>query len=79
MQFQSKCANDAYREIVQHVGKVVAEHEADALRETDLDRRARMRAEAKDMSVDGLCKAIQVAHNIECSAIGLVTAFKGSH
>ena len=79
MQFQSKPANEAYREIVQHVGKCVAEYETDALREYDPDRKQQMRLSAKQMSIDGLAKAIRTAHDIECNAIGLATAFSGAN
>lgn len=77
MQFQSKSANEAYKEIVQHVGKVVVELESQALNEENPEIRARMRIEAKRLSVDGLAKAIGAAHDIECNAIGLATAFSG--
>lgn len=79
MQFQSKAANEAYKEIVQHVGKCVVEYESEALKEDDHDTRGRMRLEAKRMSIEGLTKAIQTAHNIECNAIGLATAFTGNN
>jgi hypothetical protein len=75
MQFQSKAANQAYSEIVQEVGRVVAEYEREALNEEDLDRRARMRLAAKEMSIHGLATAISTAHHVECEAIGLATAF----
>jgi len=79
MQYQSRIANEAYREIVQHTGRCVAEYEAEALKETDPDRKQQMRLAAKNMSIDGLAKAIHTASTVECNAVGLAAAFSGKN
>jgi hypothetical protein len=75
MQFQSKAANEAYREIVSHVGRVVYELETEAFKEREPELRARMMLEAKRLSVDGLASAIRTAHHVEMDAMSVAAHF----
>jgi hypothetical protein len=72
MQFKCEAANSAYREIVQHTGKVVSDLESQAMKLTDSQERMQLMAQAKSISIHGLSTAIQTAHHIDMQAAGLV-------
>lgn len=79
MQFKTPAANDAYREIVQHVGKCVSELESEAFKQTDPGARAGILLQAKRMSIDGLSTAITTAYQCEIQGVGMVAHFAGQN
>ena len=79
MQYKTKAAEEAYKEIISHTGRVVAELETEAFKQSDAGVKASMMLQAKRLSVDGLCQAISTSYQIEIQAVGMVAHFTGQN
>ena len=72
MQFKTKAADEAYREIIQTTGREVADLEDVASRTSDQSERMAVRMMAKQLSIFGLCRAIETAHTVDMQTTGLI-------